>query len=55
VWELAAGFGEDYELLATVPEPVEGCTEIGRCEAGEGAVLLLGGRPVALRGHEHFR
>ncbi len=55
VWELAAGFGEDYELLATVPEPVEGCVEIGRCEAGEGAVLLLGGRPVALRGHEHFR
>ena len=55
VWELAAGFGEDYELLATVPEPVEGCIEIGRCEAGEGSVLLLAGRPVALRGHEHFR
>ncbi len=55
LWELAAGSGEDYELLATVPEPVEGCIEIGRCEAGEGAVLLLGGQPVALRGHEHFR
>jgi thiamine-monophosphate kinase len=55
IWELAAGFGEDYELLATVPAPAAGCVEIGRCEKGEGAVLLLAGEPVELRGHEHFR
>jgi thiamine-monophosphate kinase len=52
-WELAAGFGEDYELLAAVPEPA-GFTEIGRCEQGEGVVLLDRGRPVELRGFDHF-
>jgi thiamine-monophosphate kinase len=54
-WRLACGFGEDYELLATVPQPVEGTIEIGRCEPGEGAVLRLHGEPVALGGWEHFR
>jgi thiamine-monophosphate kinase len=48
------GFGEDYELLAAVPEP-SGFPVVGRCEAGEGVVLLLDGRPYDLRSYEHFR
>jgi thiamine-monophosphate kinase len=47
------GFGEDYELLAAVPEPGR-FAEIGRCEEGEGVRLLLGGEPTELRGYEHF-
>ena len=47
------GFGEDYELLAAVPEP-GGFAEIGRCEAGEGVELLLAGEPAALGGFDHF-
>ena len=48
------GFGEDYELLAAVPE--EGrFAEIGRCEEGEGVDLLLAGEPAQLPGFEHFR
>lgn len=58
-WELACSFGEDYELLATLPPgaPVPpGCIFIGRCEPGEGAVFLdADGAPVALHGWEHFR
>jgi thiamine-monophosphate kinase len=52
-WRLACGFGEDYELLAAVPEPV-GLADIGRCEAGEGVELRLGGRAVELGGWDHF-
>jgi thiamine-monophosphate kinase len=48
------GFGEDYELLAAVPNP-GGFTEIGRCEEGEGVALLLAGEPARLPGFEHFR
>jgi thiamine-monophosphate kinase len=48
------GFGEDYELLATTPEPL-GFTAIGRCEPGSGVVLTLDGEPVVLGGWEHFR
>ncbi len=48
------GFGEDYELLAAVEDP-DGFTEIGRCEEGEGVVLIRDGRPVVLGGWEHFR
>ncbi len=48
------GFGEDYELLAAVPDagrfPV-----IGRVEAGEGADLLLHGEPYRLAGWEHYK
>jgi thiamine-monophosphate kinase len=55
-------FGEDYELLAAV----EGATssldeqparfaEIGRCEEGEGVVLLLRGEQIEIGGWEHFR
>ncbi|HST14625.1 MAG TPA: AIR synthase related protein [Gaiellaceae bacterium] len=47
------GFGEDFELLAAVPEagrfPV-----IGRVEEGEGVELLLHGEPYELAGWEHF-
>jgi thiamine-monophosphate kinase len=48
------GFGEDYELLAAVGEATR-FAEIGRCEAGEGVVLTLDGRPYELGGWEHFR
>jgi thiamine-monophosphate kinase len=48
------GFGEDYELLAAVPEAGR-FAEIGRCEEGDGVVLLRDGVPAGLRGFEHFR
>ena len=58
-WELACAFGEDYELLATVPAEAAlpaGCIVIGRCEPGQGAAFLdADGREVALHGWEHFR
>jgi thiamine monophosphate kinase len=47
------GFGEDYELLATVADPGR-FTTIGRCEEGSGVQLLRGGEPVELGGWEHF-
>ncbi|UGS39273.1 thiamine-phosphate kinase [Capillimicrobium parvum] len=60
--ELAATGGEDYELLACVPEPARAAAEaaglrwIGRVEAGApGVELRRDGRPVALRGYEHRR
>jgi thiamine-monophosphate kinase len=48
------GFGEDFELLAAVEDPEEFAV-VGRIEAGEGVVLLHGGRPYALPGYEHYR
>ena len=48
-----AGFGEDYELLAAVPEPGP-FAEIGRCEEGAGVELRLHGAPVDLGGFDHF-
>jgi thiamine-monophosphate kinase len=48
------GFGEDYELLATTPDPL-GFTVIGRVEEGEGVELTLRGEPYELTGWEHFR
>jgi len=48
------GFGEDYELLATTPDPV-GFPVIGRVEEGEGVALTLRGEPYSLAGWEHFR
>ena len=42
------GFGEDFELLAATPDPLE-FTVIGRCEEGEGVEGL---KP---RGWDHFR
>ncbi len=56
--EQAAAGGEDYELLAAVPEgtdlPVP-ATVVGRL-TGDGEVLLLDGegRPRTLRGWDHF-
>ncbi|HET8652843.1 MAG TPA: thiamine-phosphate kinase [Gaiellaceae bacterium] len=47
------GFGEDFELLAAVPEP--DFHVIGRCEEGEGVQLLREGRPYALTGWDHFK
>jgi len=51
------GFGEDFELLAAVPNEALslGFPVIGRCEAGEGVLLLYNGEPHDLRGYEHFR
>jgi thiamine-monophosphate kinase len=48
------GFGEDYELLATTPDPL-GFPVIGRVEEGEGVGLTLRGEPYSLAGWEHFR
>ena len=48
------GFGEDFELLAAVPDAA-GFASIGRVEEGEGVVLLRSGAPFELRGYEHFR
>ena len=42
------GFGEDYELLAATPDPLE-FTVIGRCEEGSGVEGVPAG------GWEHFR
>jgi thiamine-monophosphate kinase len=50
-------FGEDFELLATVPPSdtvSQGLTAVGRVEEGEGVVLLHDGEPVELGGYEHF-
>jgi thiamine-monophosphate kinase len=48
------GFGEDFELLAATPDPLD-FPVIGRVEEGEGVVLLRGGEPYDLPGYEHFR
>jgi thiamine-monophosphate kinase len=47
------GFGEDFELLAATPNPL-GFPVIGRCEEGEGVLLLHEGEPYELAGYEHF-
>ncbi len=47
------GFGEDYELLAATPEPLDYAV-IGRCEEGTGVEIRLGGSPVTLTGWDHF-
>ena len=47
------GFGEDFELLAAVPE--SDFHIVGRCEEGEGVGLLREGRPYALTGWDHFK
>jgi thiamine-monophosphate kinase len=48
------GFGEDYELLATTPDPL-GFPVIGRVEEGAGVELTLRGESYELAGWEHFR
>ena len=47
------GFGEDFELLAALPEP--DFHVVGRCEEGEGVELLRAGTPYALTGWDHFK
>ena len=50
--------GEDYELLAALaPRDAErlGYPVVGRCEDGEGVVLLRGGKPYPVTGWDHFR
>jgi thiamine-monophosphate kinase len=47
-------FGEDYELLAATPDPLD-FTVIGRCEEGEGVLVTRSGEPVTLTGWDHFR
>jgi thiamine-monophosphate kinase len=47
------GFGEDFELLAAVPDAGR-FHAIGRVEEGEGVELLLHGEPHELGGWEHF-
>ena len=54
VWELACGFGEDYELLAAVPPGVTQFAEIGECREGSGVELVLRGEPLDVVGWEHF-
>lgn len=51
------GFGEDFELLAAVPGATLalGFPVVGRCEEGEGVLLLHEGKPYELPGYEHFR
>jgi thiamine-monophosphate kinase len=48
------GFGEDYELLAATPDPLD-FPVVGRCEMGEGVEVLLHGEPYELAGWDHFR
>jgi thiamine-monophosphate kinase len=48
------GFGEDYELLAAMPDAA-GFAEIGRCEPGAGVELRRDGLPTELGSFEHFR
>jgi len=47
------GFGEDYELLAAVPDAGR-FHAIGRCTPGEGVEIRLRGERVDLEGWEHF-
>jgi thiamine-monophosphate kinase len=52
------GFGEDFELLATVPPRnslLLGFPLIGHVEPGAGVELRLRGEPYELPGYEHFR
>jgi thiamine-monophosphate kinase len=48
------GFGEDYELLAAVPEGGR-FARIGRCEEGAGVAVTLNDEPYELGGWQHFR
>jgi thiamine-monophosphate kinase len=48
------GFGEDFELVAAVPD-AGSFTVIGRVEEGEGVEVLRNGEPYELAGWEHYR
>jgi len=47
------GFGEDYELLAATPDPLD-FPVIGYCEEGAGVDIRSGGKTVQLKGWDHF-
>ena len=47
------GFGEDYELLAATPDPLD-FPVIGRCVEGESVEIRVQGKPVDVAGWEHF-
>jgi thiamine-monophosphate kinase len=47
------GFGEDFELLAAVPDP--DFHVVGRCEEGEGVRLLRDGEPYRITAWDHFK
>jgi thiamine monophosphate kinase len=47
------GFGEDFELLAALPEAGR-FHAIGRVAEGEGVEVLLHGEPHQLTGWQHF-
>jgi len=66
--QFAAEGGEDYELLVALPSEFEDVdvaafevatrlppTRVGRAVEGAGVHCTLGGRPVRLRGYDHFR
>jgi thiamine-monophosphate kinase len=68
VQQFAAEAGEDYELLVALPEEFGepdaraferecgvALTRIGRAARGHGVRARLAGRPLALRGYDHFR
>jgi len=68
VQQFAAEGGEDYELLAALPPPFGpddalrferatglALTRIGEVRRGSGVHATLAGRPVTLRGYDHFR
>ena len=48
------GFGEDFELLAATPDPLE-FPVIGRCVEGQGVEVRRHGEHVELGGWDHFR
>ena len=47
------GFGEDFELLASTPDPLDYAV-VGRVEQGEGVLLLHRGEPHELHGYQHW-
>ena len=53
-WELACGFGEDYELLAAVADAGP-YAAVGVCTAGSGVEIRSGGELVDVSGWDHFR
>ena len=53
-WELACGFGEDYELLAAVEDP-DSYETVGWCSEGAGLEIRSAGELVDVSGWDHFR
>jgi len=46
--------GEDYELLFTLPRPTRAFSRIGTIVKGRPGAVRLAGRPLPLRGYDHF-